>query len=326
MRHRVTGALAVLALSVAACSNLQVLDEEDSEQVKIDTVDLPGRLWDPFMPALSEGTEITIEGRLTIPPTDEPVPGVIITHGCGGVGGAERGWVDDLVGAGYATLLVDSFSGRGISSVCTGQETLNVTSQLVDLFRAADILEEHPYVDGARLAVVGFSFGGRAALWSAMTRFQERYEGRPLQAHVAFYPSTCFLRLEDEQIVSHGPIRIFHGTEDDWTPIAQCQDYIDRLTAEGVDARLYAYEGAFHSFDDETLGVSGVVKMDAPSPRNCTFVEIDGEIIDPDIGDVAGVNSTCVEVGVTYGYDATAHRAAKADLFEFLSTALAGSS
>jgi dienelactone hydrolase len=322
MRNRHTVVLALFALTFAACSSLQPLDESVTEQIVIDTVNLPGSLWDPFMPPLSEGTPVTIEGRLTIPPTDVAVPGVIITHGCGGVGGAERGWVEDLVEAGYGTLVLDSFGGRGVNSVCTGEETMNVASLLVDLFRAAGALDEHPYIDGSHIAVIGFSFGGRTAIWSAMTRFQELYEGRPLQAHVAFYPSTCFIRLDDEHLVSDNPIRIFHGTEDDWTPIGQCRDFIDRLAARGVDAQLLAYEGARHSFDDQTLGSLSVGHLDVPSPRNCEFIEVDGEIIDPEIGDVAGVNSRCVEIGATFGYDPDAHRAARSDLLEFLSTAL----
>lgn len=315
----------VLSLALASCSGLQPLTEQTTETIQIESVDLPGRLWDPFMPPLSAGTGVTIDGKLTLPPTDQPVPAVILTHGCGGLGPAERGWVDDLVGEGSAVLLLDSFAARGISTVCFGRETVNVASILVDVFRASEALDEHPYVDGSRIAIMGLSFGGRTALWSSLTRFQEQYGGRAFQAHIAFYPSTCFIRLEGETEVSGSPIRIFQGTEDDWTPIDQCQDYVDRLTAGGIDAELFAFPGARHSFDNETLGMSGSGRLEAPSPRNCEFVEKDGEIIDSDTGEVAGVGSTCVEWGVTYGYDPQAHSQAKAILLDFLSEVFAKS-
>lgn len=56
------------------------------------------------------------------------------------------------------------------------------------------------------------------------------------------------------------------------------------------------------------------------SPRNCAFVKIGGEIIDPDTGTVAGVNTTCVEQGVNYAYSPTARADAAADLTRFLGT------
>lgn len=291
-----------------------------TERIVIESVDLPGRLWDPFMPALETGVSVEIDGTLTIPATADSVPAVIITHGCGGVGGAERGWAADLIDMGYASLIVDSFGGRGISTICFGRETVNVASILVDVYRAVDALRQHPYVDESRIAIMGLSFGGRTALWTSLGRFQEMYDGSPFAAHVAFYPSTCFIELQDDHLVAGGPIRIFHGTDDDWTPIDQCREYVARLRANAVDAALFEYQGALHSFDDLSSGVTQG-HLDAPSPRNCRFVEQDGEILDPETGAVAGVGSPCVEIGVTYGFDSGARATAHRDLGDFLAEA-----
>jgi dienelactone hydrolase len=317
MRQR-TSALISLGVVLAACSSLEPLSEPVTEMIEIESVDFPGTLWEPLAPPLSEGTSVTIDGTLTIPPTNTQVPAVILTHGCGGIGGSERGWVDDLRDEGYASFLLDSFGGRDITEICSGTETLNVASPIVDLFRAGEVLSDHPYIDGSRIAVIGFSFGGRTALWSAMTRYKDAYDGSDLAAHIAFYPSTCFIRLEGEAEVGAAPIRIFHGSEDDWTPIDQCEDFISRMRSAGVDAELTAYPGAYHAFDNETLPLAGSVPIDAVSPRNCQFVEVDGRIIDPETGEVAGVGSPCVERGVQVGYDQKAHRMAKTDLFELL--------
>ena len=307
-----------LCLFVAGCSTLEPISEPLTELMEIESVDFSGTLWEPLMPPLSEGASVSIDGTLTIPPTETPVPAVIIVHGCGGIGGSERGWVADLRDEGYASLLLDSFGGRGITEICSGTETLNVASPIVDLFRATEALNDHPYIDGTRIAVLGFSFGGRTALWSAMTRFQDAYAGSELAAHIAFYPSTCFIQLEEESDVGDASIRIFHGSEDDWTPVDQCQAFVGRMTAAGVDAELMAYPGADHGFDNETLPPTGAVPIDAPSPRKCSFVEIDGQIVDPETGEVAGVGSPCVEFGVTVGYHRDAHTAAKANLLELL--------
>lgn len=304
---------------MSACSGLEPLTRTTSETVEFESLDLPGRLWDPFMPPLDRGRPVTISGLLTIPATGTPAPAVVIAHGCGGVGGAEMSWVGDLADAGIASLIVDSFGGRGIQQICSGEETINVFSPIIDVYRAAELLDEHPYVDGSRLALMGFSFGGRTAIWSAFTRFQKTYDGRPFAGYAAFYPSTCYIRLQDEAQVSGGPIRLFHGTADNWTPIGQCQQMIDRMSAGGADAGIFPYEGAGHSFDNPGLawGVEhrSLVNL---SPRGCEFVERDGVIIDVDTGNVAGVDSTCVEKGVTYGYDASAREAARTDLLDFL--------
>ena len=312
----------VTALILVSCTATATLDEVLEEEISFESVDLPGRLWDPFLPTLDVGSPLTVTGFLTIPPTDEPVPAVIMTHGCGGVWGSEVGWVDELNDLGVATLLVDTFGARGINEICTGLETINVGSPIVDIYRAAEALDDHPWVDGSRLAIMGFSFGGRAAIWSAFTRLKDVYGGPDFAGHVAFYPSTCFIELADET-VSSGAIRIFHGTDDDWTPIEQCETMVERMAADGTDIELLPYQGADHSFDNQDLALSGRNLLpQGVSPRNCTFMEIDGAIIDLDTGDVAGVGSTCVERGVSYGYDADARRAAAADLAAFLTQVL----
>lgn len=315
------GRLAVGVLLVSACtSTLDPVEATVREEIEFESLSFPGQLWEPFMPPASEGTTVTVTGTLTLPPTDEPVPAVVITHGCGGVGNGERAWARDLERAGYASFLVRSFEGRGVQRICRGEETVNIAGMLVDVYRAQQVLAEHPYVDGGRIAVLGLSFGGRTALWSALERFQERYDGGPFAAHVAFYPSTCYIELEDEAATRSGPIRILHGTADDWTPIGQCRDYIGRLQEAGVDAAILEYPDALHGFDDVTLPPRAGVP--ALSPADCRFAEQDGSIVDTDTGDIATVDAPCVRSGVTIGFSRQAREQAAEDLLELLDEAL----
>ncbi|MDH3299938.1 MAG: dienelactone hydrolase family protein [Acidimicrobiia bacterium] len=305
--------------SVTSDPDGQAVLESVVEQVTIESVRLPGRLWDPLLPPLADGVEIMVGGSLTIPVVEEPAPAVIIAHGCGGPGRSERDWATELSDHGIAVLVLDSFGARGVAEVCSGRETINVADPVVDVYRAAELLRDHPRVDGDRVAVTGFSFGGRTALWSALARFQDAYGGRPFDAYVAFYPSTCFIRLEGETEVVGGPIRILHGTADDWTPIEPCQELVNRLDSAGVDAAVIRYDGAYHGFDNQSLAWGGLhFSPNLVSPRNCSFVEEGGVVIDPDIGTVAGVDSPCVERGARYAYDADAREAAERYLIGLL--------
>jgi dienelactone hydrolase len=177
-----------------------------------------------------------------------------------------------------------------------------------------------PRINAAQIAIMGFSFGGRTALWTSQARFQERYgKGTTtFAAHLAFYPSTCYIQLAEENRITGGPIRIFHGAADNWTPIGQCEAYIERLRRAGKDAALYEYADALHGFDNGYLGRA--VMPDALSPKNCTFVEQEGRIIDRATGKEATIDSPCVVRGVTVGYNADAHLQAMQDVEAFLKT------
>ena len=293
------------------------------ETVEIESLTFPGHIWNPWMPSPSEAVPAAIQGMLTLPPAESKIPAVVITHGCGGVGGGSTMWGRDLVEYGYATLVIDSFGPRGITEVCSGQERMNIATVLHDVYRGLDFLAADPRIDETRIALLGLSFGGRTALWANQTRFRGLYgSDNEFAAHLSFYPAACYIRLADELEVGDAPMRIFHGTADDWLPIEPCRQYVERMRAAGRDVALFEYEGAHHGFDVASQGPIPAKYLNALSPRNCAFHEEDGQIIDPDTGDVAGVGSTCVESGITSAYDGDAAAQAKLDVTGFLDSAL----
>jgi dienelactone hydrolase len=319
-RTGLVGWIVTLVLLLFACSPLEPLTETHIETVDFESLSFPGALWDPFMPPASEGTPTTVSGLLTIPPTETPVPAVVITHGCGGIlASTASSWSLLLSEAGIATFVVNSFAGRGITEICSGRETVNLASMVYDVFRAVEALQANPYIDGSRIVTLGFSFGGRTALWAAIERFQELYDGPAggLAGYLAFYPASCYIRLEGEERVNGGPIRIFHGTADDWLPIDHCRAYVERMQEAGVDAFLFEYPDAHHAFDDASLNPM-LRNLSALSPRNCEFVERDGAIIDPETGEIGSTRAPCVEAGVSAEYDPAAHEQSKQDVLRVL--------
>ena len=93
---------------------------------------------------------------------------------------------------------------------------MSTASLLTDVYRARDFLAAHRSVDASRIALMGFSLGGRTALWASHLRFEQRYGGGSSRfaAHLAFYPTSCNITLVDEERVQDAPIRIFQGQAD----------------------------------------------------------------------------------------------------------------
>ena len=268
----------------------------------------------------------TVWGDLTLPQAaDFPrVPAVILIHSCGGVSGSLRRWADVIVGAGYAAFVLDSFGGRETGETCTGRQAINTASMLGDIYRAQALLATHRRIDGGRIAVMGFSFGGRAALWAALTRFQQPLKPGgtpPLAAYLAFYPASCWFHFRDETDVAGGPIRLFQGTADNATPLLPCRDWAQRMLAAGRDVGIYEYSGAHHAFDVPSFSPPRVAP-DHVNLSKCDFVELpDGAFRDKATGARPGPTAACATRGYTQGYDAAAHQKSIEDVRTFLAAA-----
>jgi len=106
-------------------------------------------------------------------------------------------WSNKLNQLGIATFLVQSFAGREVQEVCAGRSSINIASVVTDAYRAFDVLAAHPRINPSHIAIMGFSFGGRTALWTNQTRFQERCGSadKKFAAHLAFYPTGCLIEL-----------------------------------------------------------------------------------------------------------------------------------
>jgi len=305
--------LSILLLGAPSAATAQPLDVR---------IDIPSRTitdTDFLRGNASAGTPVTLSGRLIVPRDTGRQPVVILLHGSDGPRSASAGgWQDHLNGKGIATLRLDSFTGRGLKDISGEQNSFGQFVQLYDAYRAADALAEHPRVDGSRIVLMGFSRGGNAALYSAMRRFQTAFGPAKarLIAHLPFY-AACNFELVGELDVTAAPIRLFHGALDDWTPIAPCRAYVDRLAAAGRDATITEYAGARHAFDS-VLNPAYVEHPDAQTSRNCVRREVDGQLINPDTGRAFDYSDACVERGTSVQYNANATNAARAAIIELL--------
>jgi dienelactone hydrolase len=195
-----------------------------------------------------------LEGVLWRPPGAGPFPGLVLLHGCTGLrarGGAIqaklRWWTEHFLGLGYATLLVDSFTPRGVDEVCTGRHRLSPVRDRADDARGAlRYLQGRGDVRGDRIGLVGWSNGAAAALGVVL---DDGSVERDFRAVVAFYPNCTRSYPGAPDVRSYAPLLVLVGALDDWTPAAPCVALVERARAAGAPVAIKVYPGAHHSFD-----------------------------------------------------------------------------
>jgi dienelactone hydrolase len=262
----------------------------------------------------TDGKPVVLTGQLRLPRTAPPYPVVVLMHGSGGPNsGPVARWEWVFRPLGIATFSLDSFTARGVLHHASDPSQLGVLTRIYDAYRAVDVLAADPRIDPQRIALMGFSMGGIATLYGAMTRFQRSFgsERGRVVAHLAFYP-LCNYEFVDELDVADVPIREFHGGADDYAPPGPCRDYIARLAAAGHDAVMTEYPGVLHQFDGRDDGKW--TDPTAPTTRNCRRVERDGLLMNAATGEPFSFDDACVEYGPGGGYDAAATAEAKSEV------------
>src|SRR2546425_6789850 len=147
-----------------------------------------------------------------------------MVHGSGGIGASIDVWSKEFIEMGIATFVIDGFTGRGLTRVSNDQALLGRLNLILDAYRALDILAKHPRADAQRIALMGFSRGGQAALYASLKRFHQSWNksGAEFAAYIPFYPD-CMTTFVSDTDVADRPIRIFHGGAGGYKPGAARQ-------------------------------------------------------------------------------------------------------
>lgn len=181
-----------------------------------------------------------------------PFPAVIMVHEFWGLRRDITRKADVLAEEGYLVLAPDILQGRSTDWLPTAIfQTLRVPQDEIsaDLGAAFAWLQAQPEVDAARVAVLGFCFGGRAALRYAFTEPEVAAVGN-------LYGDTetdvALLRTLP------GPLLNIFGEDDDMLPQDEVRTFRTALTAAGVPFELTVYPGVGHAFisadDPRTAG------------------------------------------------------------------------
>src|SRR5262245_12181205 len=319
---RQPGVLALVAFSTVLASGSAIAQTFARMEVRaIDSVTLTG---EQCLTGDPNGKPVKLAGELRLPSAPGRLPAVILIHGSGGLSASEDRWAQELNGAGFATFLLDTFSGRGIVSTVGDQSQLHSLAMMVDAYRALVSLAGHSRIDPNRIAVMGFSKGAVAAVYSSSERFRKLYSSGDQQfaAHIGLY-TPCNTRFADDEKTTGKPIRLFHGVADEYVSIAPCRDYVQRLKTAGADVSLTEYPDAHHAYDMFIIKQPIKIPM-AQTTRNCSLEEgKNGQTLNSKTHQPFDMNDACVERGATAGYNAAAYEATVKAVKEFLSATFA---
>ena len=252
---------------------------------------------------------VTLTGELALPEGAETVGAVVLMHGCSGLPTRSvTVWQPLILSWGYATFVVDSFTGRGLRGVCGNALTLTGAHRVPDAYGALALLARHPRIDAERVALLGFSHGGIATLAAASTWARRRYaalEGPAFRAFFPFYPYCNAIVPEMGEGVA-APVRLHVGELDDWNPARPCQELGALARAMGYDFQVSVYAGARHSFDavglPPALVLRNVDNAAACTPRLASMM---GPILN--LFELIG----CMKKGATVGHDPNATELAR---------------
>lgn len=182
-----------------------------------------------------------------------PFPAVILLHGCAGVRSKDTRWAAAFREQGYVALVVDSLSGRGITSrvdrrkVCMGLDLWGST-RAGDLLASLEHVRALPFVDASRIAVVGWSHGAWAALDFLATAPAEATTG--IRAVVAFYPYCGIAsRARWVGLRVDVPLLMLLAADDATISTGQCLRLADGERERGHPVTTKVYPEVGHVFD-----------------------------------------------------------------------------
>jgi len=206
--------------------------------------------------------------KMTKPNGIGPHPAVFLMHGAGDPVWREGygDWMKWLNEQGHVAAFIDSVTVRGVSGESLMTGTLMSRERAADVFIALEYLRGQEFIDGERIAVIGFSHGADSALdalvqappagpLEALTEVPHKgLEG--LCAVVAFYPGCRkpvmgyrVTEVYDRSWVVKVPVLILQGGADTFVDIELCQKAVERQKRVGTPVEYVFYPGTPHCFD-----------------------------------------------------------------------------
>jgi dienelactone hydrolase len=182
-------------------------------------------------------------------------PGILVCHEGNGLNDHTKKIAARLAGLGHAAFAMDYYGGgKPLADPAAGRPQMaawlaDPTGIRIRAAAALATLAAQKEVDPARLAAIGYCFGGTTALEIGRS-------GADVKAIVAFHPSLATGRPQDAKNIK-AKVLVCAGTEDPIIPSEQRAAFEQEMKAAGIDWRLQLYGGVGHSFTNPEAGTWG---------------------------------------------------------------------
>jgi len=242
---------------------------------------------------------------------------VLVTHGSQGLDLRLFEYADSLREAGFAALVIDHWTPRGISVthqdyVAAALKGGNEFNMAFDSLTGAAMLRARGFT---RIGSIGESQGGGGAIYLVQKWMHEmvarnvtRIYGKPftvqpLDAVVGLY-GYCGIRHAQRDAYVPTPFLFVTGAEDDETPSRYCERYVPWMNARGGKAQIVVLPGVGHSFDAPYRRRFG----NGPQYANCDILVEENRVTELNSGrslpgqDTRATFAQCLSHGYHSGY------------------------
>lgn len=193
-----------------------------------------------------EADGLEMVGRLYVSAAAKPRgAGVLVFPEAFGLGEHACSRAERLAELGYVALACDYYGGGrmfGMTDVGDAIAPLRAEPARVRVRAQAGLqaLLANAEIDAARVAAIGYCFGGTMALELAR-------DGAQLAAVVGFHSGLATAAPDDAKQI-HGKVLVCIGADDPLVPLEQRLDFEREMRDARVDWRMNLYGGVVHSF------------------------------------------------------------------------------
>jgi dienelactone hydrolase len=210
-------------------------------------------------------------------------PAVLLAPEAPGLDDFNRQRCTRLAALGYAAFGLDPH-GEGEVITDRGQITARLETLMADPMRirsraqsALSALRSQPRIDGARVAAIGYCFGGTTVLELARS-------GADVRAVIGFHAGLRTARPQDAKNI-RAKVLICNGVQDPIVPLEQRTAFEQEMEAGGVDWQLHLYGGTGHAFTRPgaaAMGLPGFAYNKSADERSWqTMLDLFAETLGP---------------------------------------------